>query len=72
MSDQPTDAIQRRDQALQIAHRFGQIPEGHHQAWVIDQMCRVLLGDEYPQWVADRKAGPDGPNTYVWDEGVAP
>ncbi|WP_312271579.1 hypothetical protein [Pseudomonas sp.] len=66
------DAIQRRDEALDMARRFGQIPGSHHQAWVIDQMCRVLLGDEYETWVADAKAGEDGPDTYDWNTGIAP
>jgi hypothetical protein len=66
------DAIQRRDEALDLARRFGQSQEIHHQAWVIDQMCRVLLGDEYEAWVADAKAGEDGPDTYRWDTGIAP
>lgn len=66
------DAIQRRDEALDLARRFGQIPESHHQAWVIDQMCRVLLGDEYEQWVADAKAGENGPDTHNWYTGIKP
>lgn len=28
--------------------------------------------DEYRKFVADRKAGEDGPNTYDWEEGIAP
>lgn len=27
---------------------------------------------EYRQWVADVKAGEDGPETYEWDTGIAP
>lgn len=66
------DAIQRRDEALELARRFGQIPESHHQAWVIDQMCRTLLGAEYDSWVAAAKAGESGPDTHGWDTGIAP
>lgn len=72
MSEQQKDAIQRRDEALELAGRFGHLQESHHQAWVIDQMCRVLLGDEYCAWVAEMKAGEDGPDTYTWETGIAP
>ena len=27
---------------------------------------------EYTEWVAQMKAGEDGPNTYDYDEGIAP
>lgn len=58
--------------ALEIALRYGGIDGAHHKAWVIDQMVRALTGDEYEQFVADAKAGEDGPETYEWDEGIAP
>lgn len=66
------DAIQRRDEALALARRFGQIQESHHQAWVIDQMCRILLGDEYEAWVAEGNADEDGPDARSWETGIAP
>lgn len=72
MADQQTDAIQRRDEALELARRYGGTQESHHKAWVIDQMCRVLLGDEYESWVAEAKAGEDGPETYTWETGISP
>jgi len=58
--------------ALELAVRYGGIDGDHHKAWVIDQMVRVLAGDEYTQLVIDAKAGDDGPNTYGWNEGIAP
>ena len=72
MPQEQKDAIQRRDEALALAQRYGQIQESHHQAWVIDQMCRVLLGDEYDTWVADANAGDGGPDTRTWETGIAP
>ncbi len=57
---------------LSIASQYGQIDGAHHKSWVIDQMVRTLLGDEYAAWVADYKRGEDGPDTYSWDEGIAP
>jgi hypothetical protein len=58
--------------AINIAIRFGGIAGDHHKAWVIDQMVRKLAGDDYEQIVKDAKNGADGPDTYSWDEGIAP
>lgn len=62
----PTEA------ALEIALQYGGIDGAHHKMWIIDQMVRALTGDRYTQWVADAKAGEDGPDTYEWDEGIVP
>lgn len=58
--------------ALELAVRYGQIDGAHHKAWVIDQMVRALTGTDYARVVAEAKAGKDGPDTYGWDEGIAP
>lgn len=58
--------------ALDIAGECGQIDGAHHKAWVIDQMVAALTGDEYFEWVKAYKEGEDGPETYAWDEGIAP
>jgi hypothetical protein len=58
--------------ALDIAESFGQIDGDHHKTWVIDQMVRKLLGNQYEAWRAPYEDGEDGPNTYEWDEGIAP
>lgn len=42
---------QRIDNALKIAFEYSQIDGSHHKAWVIDQMIRSLLGDDYKKWV---------------------
>ena len=59
-------------QALSIAADYGQIDGGHHKTWVIDQMCRKILGDDYEEFIKNNKNGEDGPNTYGWDTGIAP
>lgn len=63
---------ERIEMALDLAWRFGQIDGDHHKEWVIDQMVRALTGDQYDQWVSRAKSGEDGPDTYSWDEGIAP
>ena len=66
-----TDA-ERIAAAIQLAVRYGGIDGSHHKNWVIDQIVRVLAGERYEQVVADAKNGEDGPETYDWDEGIAP
>jgi hypothetical protein len=59
-------------EALAIAMDWGFYEGGHHKAWTIDQMVRVLAGDNYEQLIKEECDGEDGPNTYEWDEGIAP
>ena len=67
-----TDLEARIEKALAIATSYGGTDGDHHKAWVIDQMCRALLQDRYAGHVAEACMGEDGPNTYGWDEGIAP
>ena len=62
----------RVNEALDIIHCYGGIDGAHHKQWVLDQVVRALTGDEYAAWVARQKDGEDGPDTYEWDEGIAP
>lgn len=59
-------------QAIAFGLLYGGIDCGHHKQWLIDQMLRILLGEEYEERIADWESGEDGPKTYSWDEGVAP
>lgn len=71
MSDATGDACTA---ALTLARRYGGMPGDHHKAWVIDQMVRALLQtpEAYAAWVADARAGEDGPETYGWSQGIPP
>lgn len=62
----------RIEKAIELAVQYGGIDGSHHKAWVIDQMVRILAGDDYERIVAEAKNGDDGPDTYDWDEGIAP
>lgn len=64
--------VSRIEVALDVAHQYGSIDGEHHKTWVIDQMVRALTGDCYQKWVKEQKASEDGPDTYGWDEGIAP
>lgn len=67
------DGLQERiDEAIQIAVRHGGHDGAHHKAWVIDSMVRALAPALYPHIIAEAKAGSEGPETYTWDEGIAP
>lgn len=67
-----TRETDRIDAALEVARRYGSIDGAHHKAWVIDQMVRALTGDRYEAWAREQRAGEDGPDTYEWNEGIAP
>jgi len=78
------EKTRRIKKAIDFAVRFGGIDGAHHKDWVIDQMVRALTGckqnesdeleasDEYNELVKDACNGKDGPNTYTWEEGIAP
>lgn len=72
MNEFVTGLASRRDEALEIAGEYGGIDGDHHKAWVIDQMVRVLTGDNYDDWVRRVKIGDEGPETYDWDVGIPP
>lgn len=65
-------ADERIESALSLAFRYGSADGAHHKAWLIDQMVRDLLGENYEEWVRKRKDGVHGPDTYDWDTGIAP
>ena len=67
-----TDLNSRIEKALETAKDDGTTDGSHHKMWVIDQMVRALTGDKYSEWVAEYCKGEDGPETYSWDEGIAP
>jgi hypothetical protein len=60
------------EKAIEMAMEYGGFDGGHHKQWALDQVVRILAGEKYEQVVADYKAGEDGPETYGWDEGIAP
>lgn len=62
---------ERIEKALSYAWRYGQIDGDHHKMWVIDQMVRALLGEDYYEWVRTYET-PDGIDYWEWDVGIAP
>lgn len=59
--------------ALEKIYRYGQIDGGHHKMWVLDQVVRALMGEDYAEWVAEYEGDPDDDaDHYFWDEGICP
>ena len=59
------------NKALELIAEWGGIDGGHHKQWLLDYLVREL-SDDYKQWVKEYEDGEDGPDTYSWDEGIAP
>ncbi len=71
--DEGREGLEKRiKKALEVAIHYGQTDGVHHKAWVIDQMVRALAGDQYEKIVAESRAGEEVPESYNWDEGIAP
>lgn len=54
----------RIHEALKLALKYGHLEGAPRKMWVIDQMVRVLAGDEYKEVI--------GILTTKWDEGTPP
>lgn len=62
----------KEQKVLDLIKNWGGIDGGHHKQWLLDQLVRELTGEGYETWVAEYQNGEDGPETYCWDEGIAP
>ncbi len=63
---------QKIEDAIGLIIQYGGVDGAHHKAWVIDQVLRILAGDEYDKVIRTICAGDDGPDTYEWDKGIVP
>jgi hypothetical protein len=63
---------QKIEDAIGLIVQYGGVDGAHHKAWVIDQVLRILAGDEYDELIRTICAGDDGPDTYEWDKGIVP
>lgn len=59
---------ERIQKAIKIIEDDGTTDGDHHKAWVIDQVLRALLEDDYYTWrhAWENEAG------WEWEEGIAP
>ena len=58
--------------ALDVVWQYGTTDEAHHKQWVIDQMLRALLGNDYDAWIDSLMRDESGDVVYEWDTGIAP
>ena len=60
----------REQGALDLISEYGEIDGAHHKQWLLDQVVRMLTGNEYEydRWVESHLKETE----YQWDEGVAP
>lgn len=68
----PENDAESIELALDVIARYSGIDGDDHKTWVFDQAVRYLARDRYEAWVEEHCDGVDGPETYSWDEGVAP
>lgn len=61
-----------KEEALEMIFDYGGIDGAHHKQWVLDQVVRILAGEDYDKWIKLYEGGEDGPHTYSWDTGIAP
>ena len=57
---------------LELAERYADTDGAHHKQWVIDQMIRLLLQDDYRIWRAAEDQERRAQDRPLWNEGVAP
>jgi len=55
------------DKALEVILDYWGIDGDHHKQWVIDQVVRLLTGENYDDWVSEYEKYDDD-----WDSGIAP
>lgn len=60
------------EKVLDLIFEYGQIDGGHHKAWVIDQIVKILTKDKYDEWVKNYVYDEETGDTYSWDKGIAP
>jgi phosphatidylserine/phosphatidylglycerophosphate/cardiolipin synthase-like enzyme len=58
------ESLQKSIEAALVVAEDAIYEGDHHRMWVIDQMVRILAGDNYEQWVLEREG--------EWDTGIAP
>lgn len=62
----------RIDKATKIAWQYVQIDGAHHKMWVIDQMLRILLGEDGYRKFLEAYQTVDAGDYYTWNMGISP
>ena len=70
-----TEQQQKINKAITLIIGHSQVEGGHHKLWVIDQVLRVLAGDEYEKVIFIHNMGrvcSDEEEVNMWNCGIAP
>ena len=62
----------KEQEILGLIGKYGGTDGAHHKQWLLDQIVREITGKDYEKWVSEYEDGEDGPETYLWDKGIAP
>lgn len=62
---------QRTNDAIEVVEQFGCVDGDSHKKWVIDQMVRKLLGEQYNEW-RESWIEEDGEYYDSYEEGTPP
>ena len=57
----------KQQKVIDLIFQYGQIDGEHHKTWVIDQIIRILLEEQYDKWVKEYEE-----DDYTWKTGIAP
>lgn len=56
-----------------VAYEYAGVDGAHHKQWVIDQMVRSLIGEDYySEWVKLYELPGEDGGICTWDIGIAP
>ena len=69
----PAEVLRDRVQsAIQLAFDGLMTDGGHHKQWYLEQIIQTLANEKYESLCKAACCGKDGPETYDWEEGIAP
>ena len=60
--------LSSREKELLDTAMMGQVDGSHHKVWVIDQMVRLITGEQYEKFVELYENNGE----YKWETGIAP
>ena len=63
------DLARQKDNAIDVIFKYGMIDGSHHKQWVLDQVLRALLEDEYEAIIKELNSDEE---YEPWDEGIPP
>lgn len=69
----PAEVLRDRvNTAIDLAFNGLMTDGGHHKQWYLDQIIQTLASERYRRLCKEAKNGEEGPETYDWEEGIAP